>query len=256
MSHLEMHVFPCLSDNIGCLVHDHKTGATAAIDAPEAKAVEAELIKRGWQLTHIFNTHHHADHTDGNLYLRDLYGCRILGPAAEAEKIPGLATPLADGEVFSFAGRDVHVIATPGHTLGHIAFHIPQEYSLFAGDTLFALGCGRVIEGTLEQMFASLEKLKKLSAHTHVYCGHEYTVKNAEFALTIEPGNRALQQRAHVVAKERSEGKLTVPSALGDELKTNPFLRGDSAEIRKTVGLPDATEAEVFAEVRRRKDKF
>lgn len=251
-----MHMFLCRTDNYGCLVHDHKTGATASIDAPDAKAVEAELIRRGWQLTHVFTTHHHGDHTEGNLYLRDLYGCRILGPAAEAEKIPGLAKPLNPGEVFRFANRDVHVIATPGHTAGHIAYHIPEEYSLFAGDTLFTMGCGRVIEGTMAEMFASLERLKKLSPHTYVYSGHEYTLKNAAFGLSIEPGNRALSQRAEVVAKERAQGRFTVPSTLGEELKTNVFLRCDSPEIRTNLELLGAAPAEVFAEIRRRKDSF
>jgi hydroxyacylglutathione hydrolase len=256
MSHLEMHVFLCLSDNIGCLVHDHKTGATAAIDAPDGEAVERELRKRGLQLTHILVTHHHADHTDGIPFLKDRYGCRVTGPKAEAEKIKGLDTLVAGGDSFAFAGRDVHVIDTPGHTAGHIAYHIPAEYSLFAGDTLFALGCGRVIEGTMDQMHESLGKLKRLQPHTHLYCGHEYTEANARFALSVEPGNRDLQQRAAAVAETRAQGRLTVPSTMGEEVKTNPFLRDDSAEIRQVLNMGEATDAEVFAEVRRRKNSF
>jgi hydroxyacylglutathione hydrolase len=256
MSHLDMHVFPCLTDNIGCLVHDHRTGATAAIDAPDGAAVERELKKRGWQLTHIFVTHHHADHTDGIVYLKDLYGCPVTGPKAEAEKIKGLDKLVGGGDTFSFAGREVKVIDTPGHTAGHIAYHIPQEFSLFAGDTLFALGCGRVIEGTMEQMHASLVALKAVSPNTYLYCGHEYTEANARFALSVEPGNRALQQRAELVTRERAAGKLTVPSVMADEVKTNPFLRWDSKEIREHLGLATASDAEVFAEARLRKNNF
>jgi hydroxyacylglutathione hydrolase len=256
MSHLDMHVFLCLTDNIGCLVHDHKTGATAAIDAPDGAAVERELKKRGWQLTHILVTHHHADHTDGIAYLKDLYGCPVTGPKAEAGKIKGLDKTVSGGDVIKFATRDVHIFDTPGHTAGHIAYHIPAEFSLFAGDTLFALGCGRVIEGTMDQMHASLQALKALSPSTYLYCGHEYTEANARFALSVEPGNRALQQRAELVAKERAAGRLTVPSTMADELKTNPFLRWDSAEIRANLNMASATDAEVFAEVRQRKNNF
>ena len=256
MSHLDMHVFICREDNYGVLVHDNKSGATVAIDAPEAAAIERELTRKGWQLTHIFATHHHFDHVEGNLHLKDVFGCAIIGPAGEADKIPGIGKPVKGGDSFKFAGRDVRVIATPGHTKGHVAYHIPAEFSVFVGDTLFALGCGRVIEGTMDEMWHSLAALRKLSPHTFVYCGHEYTEANARFALTIEPGNRALQQRAEVVSRQRARGELTVPSVLADELKTNPFLRWDSAEIRANLGMEKASDIEVFTEIRTRKNNF
>jgi hydroxyacylglutathione hydrolase len=256
MAHLDMHQFICRSDNYGVLVHDHRTGATVSIDAPDAAAIERELQKRGWQLTHIWTTHHHEDHVAGNLALKEQFGCQITGPAAEADSIPGIHKPIKGGETFQWAGREVKVYDCPGHTKGHIAYHIPAEFSLFAGDTLFAMGCGRVIEGTMEQMWSSLDQFRKLKPHTFVYCGHEYTEANAKFAVSVEPGNRALQARATVVANQRLKGEMTCPTTIGDELKTNPFLRPDSPEIRKNLGLEQASDAEVFAELRRRKDNF
>lgn len=256
MSHLDTHVFICREDNYGVLVHDNKSGATASIDAPEATVIEQQLMKRGWQLTHIFTTHHHGDHVEGNLHLKKQFGCAIIGPAAEADRIPGIGQQVKGGDTFKFAGRDVHVIATPGHTKGHIAYHIPSEFSAFVGDTLFPLGCGRVIEGTMEEMWTSLATLRKLPPHTHLFSGHEYTEANARFALTVEPGNRALRQRAEMVGRQRVNGEFTVPSILSDEIRTNPFLRWESAEIRTLLGMEQASDAEVFAEIRKRKNAF
>jgi hydroxyacylglutathione hydrolase len=256
MPHLEMHQFICRSDNYGLLVHDHQSGATASVDAPDAAAIERELKKRGWQLTHIFTTHHHIDHVEGNLQLKEHYDCIIIGPKAEADRIPGIKKEVSGGEIFEWAGRDVRVYACPGHTRGHIAYSIPSEFLLFAADTLFSLGCGRVFEGTLEEMYHSVNQFKALSHETYVYCGHEYTESNARFALSVEPGNQALQQRADVVASLRKEGKMTCPTTIGDELKTNPFLRCGSIEIRRNLNMEGASEAEVFAELRRRKDNF
>ncbi|MFO1122302.1 MAG: hydroxyacylglutathione hydrolase [Hyphomicrobiales bacterium] len=256
MSHLEIHQFICRSDNYGVLVHDHQSGATAAIDAPDAAAIETELKKRGWQLTHIFNTHHHIDHVEGNLALRDQYGCTIIGPRNEAADIPGIKTQVGGGDAFKWAGREVKVYDCPGHTRGHIAYSIPSEYCLFAGDTLFSLGCGRVDEANMGVMFTSVTQFKTLSPSTYIYCGHEYTESNARFALTVEPGNRALQQRAAEVKLLRQQGKMTCPSTLADELKANPYFRCDSPEIRRTLKLEQAGDAEVFAELRRRKNAF
>jgi hydroxyacylglutathione hydrolase len=256
MSHLDMHVFICGQDNYGCLVHDNPSGATAAIDAPDAGEIERQLRQRGWQLTHIWITHHHGDHTAGNLALKEQFGCRILGPEAEASRIPGIAKTVKGGDTFSFAGRDVKVISTPGHTQGHIAYHIPAEHSLFAGDTLFAMGCGRVLEGSMEEMWSSLDTLRQVPPHTYLYCGHEYTEKNAEFCLTIEPANRALSQRADQVKRQRQRGELTIPATMGDEQKTNVFLRPESEAIRATLAMTEASNIEIFAELRRRKDRF
>ncbi len=256
MSHIDMRQFMCLEDNYGLIIHDSVTGATAAIDAPDADAVEHHLKKFGRQLTHIFTTHHHADHVQGNLQLKELFGCKIIGPKAEAAKIPGIDMEVAGGETFIWSKREVVVHACPGHTSGHIAFSIPSELSLFAGDTLFAMGCGRVIEGTLEEMYHSVNQFKTLSPSTYVYCGHEYTEANCKFALTLEPENRHLQNRAIQVAAKRARGEMTCPTTIGEELQTNPYLRCDSPEIRKNLNMEAATDGQVFAEIRTRKNNF
>ncbi|MBL8908162.1 MAG: hydroxyacylglutathione hydrolase [Rhizobiales bacterium] len=255
MAHLDLHHFICREDNYGVLAHDHRSGATASIDAPDALAVERALKTKGWQLTHILTTHHHGDHVEGNLALKEAFGCTIIGPRNDGE-IPGMDKAVAGGDTFTFAGREVRVMDTPGHTKGHIVYYLPSEHVLFAGDTLFEMGCGRVIEGTLEQMWQSLDQLRKLPTHTIVHVGHEYSEANARFGLSIEPGNRALQQRAGIVAAQRTKGEMTLPTTIGEELKTNVFLRPESPEIRKKLGLENASDAEVFAETRRRKDSF
>ena len=256
MSQLNIHQFMCRSDNYGIIVHDPRTMATASIDAPDANAVEQELRKLGCKLTDIFTTHHHDDHVAGNLRLKEVYGCRVIGPRGEADRIPGIDVKIAGGEKLEWAGREVKVFDCPGHTKGHIAFHIPGENSLFAGDTVFAMGCGRVIEGMLGEMWNSVNQFRALPPATMVYCGHEYTEANCRFALSVEPGNHQLQQRAKRVAEQRSRNEMTCPTSLADELKTNPFMRCDSLEIRKNLGLERATDAEVFAELRTRKNSF
>src|SRR3954467_14140896 len=194
-------LFPCRSDNYGVLLHDPETGATAAIDAPEAAAVEAALKATGWKLTDILVTHHHADHTDGIMALKDKYKCRVVAPAAEAAKIPGVDETVREGDKVTVGKLTANVIETPGHTSGHITFWFHGDKLAFAGDTLFSIGCGRVIEGTMPMMWASLKKLRDLPGDTRVYCGHEYTLANIKFAQTIEPGNAALQARAAQAAK-------------------------------------------------------
>jgi hydroxyacylglutathione hydrolase len=256
MPHLAFHPFICRSDNYGLLVHDHKSGATASVDAPDAAAIEQQLSGLGWRLTHIFTTHHHGDHVEGNLALKQKYGCTIIGPRAEADRIPGIDTQFAGGDSFNWAGQEVRVMDCPGHTKGHIAFYMPAEDAVFAADTLFSLGCGRVFEGTMEEMYRSVSQFGALPPSTRLYCGHEYTQSNARFALSVEPSNAALQQRAAEVDRLRAEGRMTCPTTIGDELKTNPFLRTGSAEIRSVLGLEQADDAQVFAELRRRKDGF
>jgi hydroxyacylglutathione hydrolase len=256
MPHLAFHPFICRSDNYGLLVHDHKSGATVSVDAPDAAAIEQQLGGLGWRLTHIFTTHHHDDHVEGNLALKQKFGCTIIGPRAEADRIPGIDTQVAGGESFSWAGQEVQVMDCPGHTKGHIAFYMPAEDAVLAADTLFSLGCGRVFEGTMEEMYRSVSQFGALPPSTRLYCGHEYTQSNAHFALSVEPSNAALQQRAAEVDRLRAEGRMTCPTTIGDELRTNPFLRTGSAEIRKTLGLEQADDAQVFAELRRRKDGF
>lgn len=254
MATLEIHQFPCLSDNYGVLIHDAENNLTASIDAPEASAVRKALAEKGWTLTHILTTHYHADHTDGNLALKEETGCIIVGPKNEAERVPGIDVKVGDGDSYDFGAFTAKVFDTPGHTAGHITYWFPTASVAFAGDTLFALGCGRLFEGDAKTMWNSLSKLKALPPETTVYCGHEYTKSNAEFALTVEPGNPRLVDRAEEIAALRARGEPTLPTTIARELETNPFLRTDSAEIRANLDMADAEDWEVFGEVRRRKD--
>ena len=256
MTDLAFHQFICRSDNYGLLLHDHKTGATCAIDTPDAAEIERQLDAKGWKLTHIFTTHHHGDHVEGNLALQKRYGCSITGPRAEASKIPGIDRLVAGGDSFTWEGREVRVLDCPGHTLGHIAYHMPSEHAVFAGDTLFSLGCGRVFEGTMAQMFGSVNQFAALPPETQLYCGHEYTQSNARFALSVEPGNQALVARAAEVDRLRAEGRMTCPVTIVAELAANPFLRTKSAEVRRNLGMDAATDLEVFVELRERKNSF
>ena len=255
MTSIEIHQFPCLKDNYGVLVHDAKAGVTASVDAPDAGAVMAALGEKGWRLTHILATHHHGDHVGGNLELKAETGCIIIGPEAEAARIPGLDVAVGEGDKVQFGGSVLHVLDTPGHTLGHITYWIPAEKTAFAGDTLFALGCGRVFEGNAEMMWHSLQKIARLPPETMIYAGHEYTLANARFCLTIEPNNRALQVRAKEIEALRAEGKPTLPTQLAVELATNVFLRPQSLEIRSRLGLGASADWRVFAEIRELKNK-
>jgi hydroxyacylglutathione hydrolase len=254
MAELEIHQFPCLSDNYGVLIHDPEADVTASIDAPETEAVRAALAEKGWRLAHILTTHYHADHTDGNLPLKSETGCTIVGPRAEAGKVRGIDVEVGDGDTYQFGSFEVRVLDTPGHTAGHISYWIPEAKVAFVGDTVFAMGCGRLFEGDAKTMWNSLSKIIALPPETTLYCGHEYTQSNADFALTVEPGNEALQARAEEVRDLRAQGKPTLPTVLARELETNPFLRPGSAEIRANLGMEEAEDWEVFGEVRRRKD--
>lgn len=253
---LEIHQFMCLSDNFGVLLHDTQSGATASIDAPEAGPIEAALRAKGWKLTHILVTHHHDDHVGGIADLKERGQPLVVGNAHDAARIPDLDRQVEPGGVFDFAGHRAEIIDTPGHTVGHIAWHFPADHLLFAGDTLFALGCGRVFEGTHAQMWASLEKLKGLPPETAVYCGHEYTQSNARFALAVDPGNARLKARAKEIEELRADGRATLPTTIGRELETNPFLRPGDAGIRRALGMEDASDEAVFSEIRKRKDRF
>ncbi|MGI9525165.1 MAG: hydroxyacylglutathione hydrolase [Hyphomicrobiaceae bacterium] len=255
MASLDIYQFPCLDDNYGVLIRDAEAGVVASIDAPSADAVRTALRDKGWTLTHILTTHYHWDHTDGNLALKAETGCKIVGPRPEADKVPGIDEKVGEGDTFTFGNFAVSVLETPGHTSGHIVYWIPEAKVAFVGDTLFAMGCGRVNEGTMAEMWGGIEKIAKLPPETTLYCGHEYTLANAKFALSVEPGNAALQVRAKKVEELRGAGKPTLPTTLADELATNPFIRVDSAEIRATIGMPHASDAEVFGEVRERKNR-
>src|SRR5680860_584218 len=218
MARLEVHQFPSRSDNYGVLVHDKATGATAAIDAPDAEELLAALHEKGWKLTHILTTHHHNDHTAGNAAVKRATGCTIVGPAKEAESIPGIDVTVREGDRVEIGGATARVIETPGHTRGHVSYHFPDDELVFVGDTLFSVGCGRLLEGDAKTMWSSLEKLAKLPPETTLYCGHEYTDANCRFALTVEPENHALQARAKVVAKLAERGAPALPTTIKQEL--------------------------------------
>jgi hydroxyacylglutathione hydrolase len=255
MAKLEVHQFPCLSDNYGVLIHDGGKQVTASIDAPDAGTVAAALKAKGWRLTHILTTHHHGDHTAGNLALKAETKCTIIGPRAEAAKVPGIDKQVGEGDTFNFGSFEVRVLDTPGHTAGHITYWLPSAGIAFVGDTLFAIGCGRVIEGNAEMMWNSLKKLMALPKETTIYCGHEYTQANARFALTIEPENEALQKRAKEVDQLRAAGKPTLPTTLRLELETNPFLRPDVAAIQQRLGMAGKPAWQIFGEIRERKNR-
>lgn len=252
----EIRLFRCLSDNYGVLMHDTDTGSTASIDAPDAAPIEAMLRETGWKLTDILVTHHHADHTDGIMALKNQHKCRVVAPAAEAGKIPGVDETVKEGDRVKVGNLSGNVIETPGHTLGHIAYWFHGDKVAFVGDTLFSIGCGRVIEGTMDQMWSSLKKLRDLPDDTRIYVGHEYTLANIKFALTIEPSNAALKSRAAEAEKQIAGGHFTVPVTIGAEKKENPFLRADISEVAAGIGMAGKPANEVFAEIRLRKNKF
>jgi hydroxyacylglutathione hydrolase len=246
----------CLKDNYGVLLHDAASGATAAIDAPEAPPIEAALAKTGWKLTDILVTHHHGDHTAGIAALKAKWHCRVVAPRGEANKIADIDETVGEGDGVKVGSLTGHVLETPGHTAGHISYFFPADKLAFVGDTLFSVGCGRVIEGTHEMMWNSLLKIRGLPDDTKLYCGHEYTAANVRFALSIEPDNAALKTRADVVGKLLGQNAFTIPTTVGQEKTYNPFLRADVASVAANVGLSGASPAQVFAAVRKRKDSF
>jgi hydroxyacylglutathione hydrolase len=256
MAKLEIYQFPTRSDNYGVLIHDPNTGATAAIDAPEGDPILAALKKKGWKLTDILVTHHHGDHTAGVDLLKKKTGCTVTGPAREAGLISGLDKEVKEGDTVEVGNATAAILDTPGHTRGHISYFFPDQPAAFVGDTLFSVGCGKLLEGDAPTMWASLSKLAALPPETEVYCGHEYTNANCRFALTIEPDNAALQARAAQVAQNDAKGAPSLPTTIGQELATNPFLRASSPEIQARLGMEGRPLGEIFAEVRTRKDNF
>jgi hydroxyacylglutathione hydrolase len=250
----ETRLFVCLKDNYGVLLHDPDTGATAAIDAPEAEPIEAALKATGWDLTDILVTHHHHDHTGGIEAMKSKYNCRVVAPDKEKASIPAVDETVREGDSVSVGKLKGKVLETPGHTLGHITYYFPQDHLAFVGDTLFSIGCGRVIEGTPEMMWSSLKKLRDLPDETQVYCGHEYTRANAKFALSVDGDNPELKARATEVDQQLARGQFTIPVTIGDEKKANPFLRPE--DLAGAVGKAGKPAAEVFAEIRGRKDRF
>ncbi len=252
----QINLFMCLKDNFGVLLHDPASGATAAIDAPEAAPVEEALKRTGWRLTDILVTHHHNDHTAGIASLKQHHKCRVVAPAGEAARIANIDETVREGDKVKVGGLEARVIETPGHTAGHISFFFPADKLAFVGDTLFSIGCGRVIEGNAEMMWQSLLKLRDLPDDTQFFCGHEYTDANIRFAKTVEPNNAALTARAAEVTRLLGAGKPTIPATIGAEKAANPFLRADIPEVAKSVGLAGSPAWKVFAEIRERKNKF
>lgn len=251
-----VHQFMCLEDNFGVLVHDPVTGATASIDAPEAGPVLNALSEKGWTLTHILITHHHKDHIGGVDEVRARYpDVTIVGPAPDKDRVPGADVYLGEGDVFAVGSLRGRVIETPGHTSGHIVYSFPQEKLLFAGDTLFAMGCGRAFERPAQMLYESVMKLAALPGDTKVYCGHEYTLSNGRFALKVDPDNDALKKRVAQVENMRAAGEATLPTTIAIEKDTNPFFRADEPSVRRTLGMEGASAADVFAELRERKNK-
>jgi hydroxyacylglutathione hydrolase len=266
MPTLEIRQFPCRSDNYGVLVHDRSTGVTASIDAPDERAIREALSGAGWALTHIFTTHHHYDHVAGHEALKRETNCTIYGPGKEERDIPCIDIPIEEGERLTFGSIEVQVLQTSGHTPGGVTYFIPDAADApgggrrgvaFTGDTLFSVGCGRAMEGRHAEMWRSLEKIMALPPDTLIFCGHEYTQANIRFALTVDPENEALLKRKREVDALIDAGKPALPVPLARELETNPFLRVNSAAIRRSLGLgPDAPGATAFEELRRRKDRF
>lgn len=253
---LEILQLPVLNDNYVYLAHEPRSGATAVVDPAVTGPVFDALARKGWTLTHILNTHHHPDHVGGNLEIKERTGCTIVGPRADAGRIPGIDVEVGDTDTVALGEAQASVFDVPGHTRGHIAYWFADSDALFCGDTLFALGCGRLFEGTPAQMWNSLSRLAALPDSTQIYCAHEYTLANARFALSVEPQNAALQARMKEIERLRAADRPTVPSTLAAERATNPFLRPDSADLQATIGLPGADLVEVFARTRALKDSF
>lgn len=256
MQSLTVEMIPVLSDNYVYLIHEPEAGVTGVVDPAVAAPVQERLAAKGWSLDWILSTHHHADHTGGNLELKAATGCKIAGAGKDAARIPGIDVKLVEGDRFKLGEAEAEIFETPGHTSGHISFWFAGSKALFCADTLFSLGCGRLFEGTPEDMWTSLSKFSTLPDDAVVYCAHEYTQSNARFALSVDPENDALKARAVEVDRQRAAGAPTVPTKLGQERATNPFLRPDDPAIRRQLGMEQASDVEVFAEIRRRKDNF
>jgi hydroxyacylglutathione hydrolase len=252
----EIRLFPCLSDNYGYLIHDPASKATASIDAPEAAPIIKALQREGWTLTDILVTHHHADHVGGIAELKAKYDCRVVAPHDKKAAIAHVDARVAEGDSVQVGSLTARVLETPGHTLDHVAYVFDAEHAVFCADTLFSIGCGRVFEGTYPMMWASLLKLRALPDTTRIYCGHEYTAANIKFALTVDAANAALKARAEEVMRQRAANQPTIPTLIGEEKRTNVFLRADDAAVAAGLGLAGKSAAEVFGELRERKNKF
>ena len=253
---LDIRQIPVLSDNFVYLAREPASGAVAVVDPAVAGPVLGEANRLGWKITHILNTHHHPDHVGGNMEIKEATGCVIVGPGHDPDRIPGMDVQVHDNETYDLGKERAQIFFVPGHTRGHIAYWFGGSDALFCGDTMFSIGCGRLFEGTPQQMWTSLKRLRALPPATRIFCAHEYTESNIRFAVTVEPTNAALRKREADVKALRAAGKYSVPSLLGEEVKANPFLRADTPELAAAIGMAGRDPADVFAEVRKRKDVF
>jgi len=253
---MNIKIIPCLNDNYSYLLHDKISNAVAIVDPSEFPACDKIIDKKYKKLDFILNTHHHFDHVGGNEKLKKKYNSSILGFENDKNRIPGIDKILKNNEEFKIGILNFTTIFIPGHTKGHIAFYFKKEKVLFTGDTLFSLGCGRVFEGTYEQMFQSLNKLKDLPADTKVYCGHEYTYKNLEFCLKFNPNNNFLKKKKYEIELSLKNKKPTVPSTIGDEIKTNIFFRFKDPDVKKAINLENSSDLEIFTKLRDLRDNF
>ena len=256
MAQLDIHQISVLHDNYVYLVREPDQNAVGVVDPAVVDPVLDEADRLGWKITHVINTHHHGDHTGGNLEIKKRTGCTIVGPGHDRSRIPGIDVEMNDGDTFHFGNAEAQVFFVPGHTRGHIAYWFADSDALFCGDTLFSIGCGRVFEGTMGQMWSSLSRLRALPSETRVYCAHEYTQSNIRFAVTVDPNNLALRTKEADVKVKRERGEPTVPSRLGEELAANPFLRADQPDLKDALGMANADPVAVFTEIRQLKDSF
>ena len=247
---------PCLTDNYAYIINDNISKIVGVVDPSEATPVITFLKKRNLQLNYILNTHHHFDHIGGNLELKKMYNAKIVGFEKDKKRIPGIDIALTDNECWKFGSFELKIIYIPGHTLGHICFYFENEKVAFTGDTLFSLGCGRIFEGTYEQMFSSLNKIKNLPKDTKIYCGHEYTEKNSEFCISLDSRNKKLISKINDIKLKRSNNLPTVPSSLKDEIECNIFFRCEDEQVKSSLKMKNNTPIEVFMKLRDLKDNF